>query len=229
MRSHDANTPGGSPVKHPAAEEWVAYLYGEITPERARELREHVARCAACGEQLNQGRAGMAALDTWQLPKLRPSVPRWAPAPLIKWAAAAAIVLAVGFALGRQTSVHSRELAALKSTVAQLGERMEREHTLNSSNALAVASSVASDGPIRLLSDYAQLNDRQRAEDGQKIALALRDLDARLLALRSELETVAVNTETGFRQTKLGLTTLASYAVAPPNNASEFSAPTTKN
>lgn len=216
-------------MNHPAAEEWVAYLYGEITPERARELREHVAHCAACGEQLNQGRAGMAALDAWPLPKRQWAAARWEPAPLLKWAAAAVVVLALGFGLGRQTSATSRELAALKSTVAQLGERLEREQTLNSSNILAVASSVASDGPLRLMSDYAQLNDRQRAEDRQKINLALRDLDARLVTLRSELETVAVNTETGFRQTKAGLTTLASYTVPPADPATELSAPTTKN
>lgn len=225
----ESNIPGAGAVTHPAAAEWTAYLYGELAPERARALQAHLASCADCGERVNRWRTSMTALDEWPLPKRRPVAVLWQPATLLKWAAAAAVVLAVGFALGRQSASHARELAALQSTVAQLGERLDREHSFNSSNTVAVASSVASEGAIRLLSDYAQLSDQQRTADGQKITLALRDLDARLLALRSELETVAVNTETGFRQTKAGLTTLASYTVPSVNTAPELSAPTTKN
>jgi hypothetical protein len=42
----------------------------------------------------------------------------------------------------------------------------------------------------------------------------LRELELRLGKLRSELETVALNTESGFRQTKEGLATLATYALS---------------
>jgi hypothetical protein len=59
--------------------------------------------------------------------------------------------------------------------------------------------------------------------------LALREMDSRLLKLRTELETVAVNTETGFRQTKEGLTTLASYTVADRGDASDLPKTESKN
>ena len=107
MQSQDANTRSAGAVNHPSAEEWMAYLYNELAPERKRELRAHLAQCGDCGKQLHQWRASMLALDDWKMPAPRLKVLAQPPVTLLKWAAAAAVVLVAGFAIGRQTS-HTR-------------------------------------------------------------------------------------------------------------------------
>jgi outer membrane murein-binding lipoprotein Lpp len=217
MQSQDANTRSAGAVNHPSAEEWMGYLYDELAPERKRELHAHLAQCGDCGRQLHQWRAGMIALDEWKLPGLRCPQPHWQPVTLLKWAAAAAVVLVAGFAIGRQTSNASGEVAALKASVAQLTQKVETERA------------TANEQTLRLLAEYAKLADARRTEDHQTVGLALREMDSRLLKLRTELETVAVNTESGFRQTKEGLTTLASYTVADRGDASDLPKTEIKN
>ena len=220
MQSQDANTRSAGAVNHPGAEEWMAYLYNELAAERKREMHAHLAQCGDCGRQLHQWRAGMLALDDWKLPTHRPKVLALPPVTLVKWAAAAAVVLMAGFAIGRQSSNAAGEVAALKTSVAQLTQRIDEERA---------TANAAREQSLRLLTEYAKLDDARRTEDRETVELALRDMDSRLFKLRSELETVAVNTETGFRQTKEGLTTLASYTVADRGDASDFAKPESKN
>ena len=220
MQSQDANTRSAGAVNHPSAEEWIAYLYNELAPERKREMHAHQAQCGDCGKQLHQWRAGMLALDDWKMPARRPKVFAQPAVTLVKWAAAAAVVLVVGFAIGRQSSNGASEVAELKNSVTQLTQRMEEERT---------ATSAVREQSLQLLAEYAKLDDARRTEDRDAVELALRDMDSRLFKLRSELETVAVNTETGFRQTKEGLTTLASYTVADRGDASALPGTESKN
>lgn len=222
MQTQDANSGNAGAVKHPLAEEWMAYLYDELPPERKRELHAHLAQCGDCGRHLQQWRATMTALDEWRLPVWGRATPRWQPVTLLKWAAAAVVVLTVGIAIGRQSSNANAEVAELKSALTQLAQQLENDRIVNASNTVSVASTVANGETLRLLSDYARASEVNRTEDRRTFALALRELDSRLLNLRTELETVAVNTETGFRQTKEGLTTLASYTVADRGDASDF-------
>jgi hypothetical protein len=207
MQTQDSNTGTPGAVNHPSAAEWMDFLYGELAPERRRELGAHLAKCACCIEQVKSWRAGMTALDEWSLPAMRRAPNQWQP--VLKWAAAAAVVLCVGFALGRQTAPAAQELAALKSSVAQLAETMERERLLNASNAAAAATESANSATAQFLSEYAELDEARRAEDRQSMTVALRAFEMRLTRLRTELETVAVNTEDGFQLTQVGLTRLA--------------------
>jgi anti-sigma factor RsiW len=193
-------------MNHPSEQEWMGFLYGEVAPERRRELGGHLAQCGACAEQLKSWRAGMTALDEWNLPKLRRAPNQWQP--VVKWAAAAAVVLCIGFALGRQTAASPAEVAALKSSVAELADTIQRERELNQSNIVAVATASAAD----VLSTYADLDEERRSQDQQVFAAALRSVDLRLTQLRTELETVAVNTEDSFKQTQENLTRLALVA-----------------
>ena len=216
MQSQDANTRSAGAVNHPSAEEWMGYLYDEIAPERKRELHAHLAQCGDCGRQLHQWRAGITALDEWKVPAQRRKASVSQPAILLKWAVAAAVVLMAGFAIGRQTSGAAGEVAELKASVGQLTQRMENDR-------------VANEETLRFLAAYAKAGEQSRVEDRQTFGLALREMDSRLLKFRTELETVAVNTETGFRQTKEGLTTLASYTVADRGDASDLPKPESKN
>ena len=217
MQSQESNTRSAGAVNHPGAEDWMAYLYDEVAPERKREMHAHLAQCGDCGRQLHQWRTGVAALDEWKLPATRRKTTVTRQVTTLKWAAAAAVVLCVGIAVGRQSSSAAGGVAELKASVAQLTQKIENDRT------------AANEQSLRMLSEYARLDDERRAEDRRTFAVALGELDSRLLKLRTELETVAVNTETGFRQTKEGLTTLASYTVADHGDASDFAKPGNKN
>jgi len=201
-------------VKHPDATEWMAFLYGEVAPERKRELETHLAECGDCAAELTNWRSGMAALDDWKLPVTRLTPHR--ALPVLKWAAAAALVLGAGFLAGRQFSPARAELAELKASVAQLAESVQRER-VNLTNSVNVATAAANAETLRLLSGYSQLQAEQRITDQQAIALAMRNFETRLGRLRTELETVALNTENGFEQTRENMTRLASFSAPLPN------------
>ena len=194
----------------------MAFLYGEVTTERKRELETHLAECSDCVAELTNWRSGMAALDDWKLPTTRRTVHR--ALPVLKWAAAAALVLGAGFWFGRQTFPTSSELAELKKSVAQLAESVQRERGVNLTNSVNIATAAANAETLRLLSGYSELQAEQRTTDQQAIALAMRNFETRLSRLRTELETVALNTENGFEQTRENMTRLASFSAPLPNN-----------
>jgi hypothetical protein len=213
MQSQDSNTGTVGAVKHPNSTEWMSFLYGECPPERRRELDAHLAACSTCAGQVNMWRGSINTLDEWPLRARRRARSQWMPA--LKWAAAAAVVLAVGIAVGRQTSTARAEVAALKSSIANLTAAVELEHNLNSSNNVAVLANANTEA-MRLLGDYARLQQQQRAVDQQVIKTALQSFDLRLGRVRSDLQTVAVNTEAGFEATHQGLAQLASYTIPEP-------------
>jgi len=211
MQKTDTRNEGA--VNHPSAEEWMEFLYGEMPAPRRRELGGHLAQCPICSAQLKSWRTGMSALDEWKLPVIRPAT--HGGQPILKWAAAAAIVLCVGFLLGRQTSNAASELAALKASVTRIAETVERDREVNAMNTVDEATAAAQAEVVRLLADYTHAAEAVRTEDRRTTALALRQLESRLGRLRAELETVAVNTEGSFQQTQEGLASLASMAVSP--------------
>jgi len=218
MQSQDQNSRNENAVNHPGAAEWMAFHYGEVPAEQKRQLRAHLAQCAACRQQNQAWAQGIAALDEWKLPAPLRSGPRWQPMPMLKWAAAAALVLAIGFAIGRQSSKAAGEIASLKDSVGRLARMVEHQRATNGSDEVAP-----------LLADYSKLNEEQRTQDRKAIGLALRDMETRIVKLRAELETVAVNTESGFRQTREGINELASFAAADQVDQSQVSNPKSTN
>jgi hypothetical protein len=194
----------------------MAFLYEELAPERKRELSTHLKSCAACATQVRTWRSSMKELAQWVLPTARKRPRQWVP--VVKWTAAAALVLGVGFAVGRMASPTGAELAGLKARVAQLEQNGQRPGGGNGSDTVQVATAAANSEAQRLLADYARLNEEQRATDRQQVNFVLRAMDLHVSKLRSELETVAMNTENGFEQTHENLTRLV--ALAPPTDGS---------
>jgi hypothetical protein len=125
--------------------------------------------------------------------------------------------MALGFRFGRQTSPNAVELAALRKSVAQLAEAVQQERGAGTSNNVNLATAAANTETLRLLAEYARLQESQRATDQQNLAAALRSFETRLGRLRTELETVALNTENGFEQTHENFSRLASFS-APAKN-----------
>jgi hypothetical protein len=86
-------------MKHPKREEWVPFLFGETTPGAQHELSEHLRGCADCRQEIETWQRSLGRLDAWKLPPVRRTAPALAPA--FTWAAAAALVLLLGFSIGR--------------------------------------------------------------------------------------------------------------------------------
>jgi hypothetical protein len=193
----------------------MAFLYGELPAKAKRPLQAHLEACPACAAQVRTWRSSMSALDAWEAP-LRPSRPV-AVMPVLRWAAAAAAVLMIGFLVGRQSSPAAAEIAALKTSVAQLNDLVQNQSAVIRSNSIAAATSAAGAETIRLLTDYSAVQEAQRAADRQTVNLALHAFDRRLHRIDNDLETVAANTETGFQEAHENITRVASLSLASKN------------
>ncbi len=195
MQAPDSNSRTAGAVNHPDATAWMAFLYGEVPAATQQELEAHLGQCAVCAAQVKQWREGMNALDTWKIPTRKPA--RRSFVPVMKWAAAAAVVLLIGIFLGRQTSRDGAEMAKLRNSVAQLTARVEQQGQSTLTNSVAAANEET----LRLLADFSRQQDARRVADREAVALKFRTLDTRMEQLSTELETVALNTQTGFEET----------------------------
>jgi hypothetical protein len=217
-------------MKHPTSERWMSFLYGESAPQERLELESHLQTCAECQSRLNTWRGSMTALDAWTVPQ----APRRArPWPLLKWAAAAAVVLGLGVGLGRLSFASSTEFKNLAATLRQdfdqrsaatragLMADLKREQLAMLQQAIALAAQSASAETQRVLATFAESDDGRRPVDAQELAIALQRLEAqwaaRFAALRRELETVAMFTEDSFDDTEEKLVRLAGFTQPSPS------------
>src|SRR5580693_5701584 len=96
-------------MNHPKHEEWLPYLDGEATPEAAKQLSEHLKACPQCAADLEARGRTIQKLRRLDGPRHRhPAPSRFAPA--LKWGLAAAVVLGLGFGLGRLSSPNTKEI-----------------------------------------------------------------------------------------------------------------------
>jgi hypothetical protein len=215
-------------MKHPNEQEWMSYLYDESSPAERAGFTEHLSQCAECAARMTDWQATRKSLDSWQLePRgtgaraLRPRFPRLQPA--FTWAAAAAIVLALGFGLGRIASAASgveKARAELRQEFAQL--RSQQAELLRAALNQASADTLAASGEQTrvLLADYAAALELKLGNDQDAIYAALDKLDTQRLAdyvaLKKDLDTVAVLTDASLRRTQQELIQLAD-ATQPTN------------
>jgi hypothetical protein len=178
-------------MKHPSREDLIAYLYAELAREPRAELEQHLHTCAACRANLAAWRQAARHLDAFKTSDPRRASPAWPP--LARWgvaAAAAAVVLLGGFALGRLTGISRAELEAARRDAARQAVAVSRTETQELLQQFA--------GGIL---DRLNTLETQQTHD--------------YATLRKELETVAVLTEASFRQTENRLGRLASNVPQP--------------
>ncbi len=190
-------------MNHPKPEEWVPYLYGEVKPETRRDLRVHLKICAECRDQLDAWKRSLGRLDHWKLQRQTAPVPLFAPA--LKWAAAAAVVLVVGLLLGHFTTTRA-DTARLRAAIEpQLRQQLRQEmaQLLREEVSKAAAATLVAAGQQseKLLTAYATASDANRAEELQRL----------YVALKREVDTIAVNTDAGLQMTEQQLVRLANY------------------
>src|SRR5437773_2619311 len=185
-------------MNHPKREEWAPYLFGETKLEVRRELNAHLKECADCRQEIENWQRSLARLDAWKLQ----SVPKPGLnfAPYLNWAAAAALLLLLGFGIGRLTAkadvdkVRAAIEPAMRRELSQEFARLVREEVSKS----AVATLAASG---------------QQAE--QAIYAVLENLESQsfvqFVSLKKDLDTVALNTDAGLRDTQQELVQLTDY------------------
>ena len=205
-------------MNHPTREEWMSYLYDELPAEEHSNLAAHLAVCPDCKAKLSDWQAARTNLDAWQLPLKRP---RLAPGrPLVKWAAAAAIVLGLGFGMGRLASapVNAEKLRAEIEPKIRQDLRLEFAQLLRMELDRAASATLAASGEQtrQVVSDYAKALESKRAENNQAIYTALDKLESQRLAdfmlLKKDLDTMAWLTDAGLRSAQRQLVSLADYS-----------------
>jgi hypothetical protein len=171
-------------MNHPNPEQWAPYVFGEAKPDARRELERHLKECAECREEMNQWQRSLRRLDLWKLPKIQAPRSQWAP--ILRWAAAAALVLCVGFGVGRASS---------KMDIVKVRAAIEPELRK------------------QLAADF----EAKRSKDNQAIFAAL---DRIYVSLKRDVDTVAVYSDAGLRQTERQLVQLAGYSEPAQNTPS---------
>ena len=197
------------PMKHPAEEQWMSYVYGELPAAKKREFTAHLDGCPECREQVARWRGTMNALDDW---KMATPVKSKETQHLLKWGIAAALMIGIGlgFGVSQGLSNNSQRESALR-------EKLQKE--------------VRSEIKVQLtqqrehiLAEVTKVMDEKRAEDNRATLVALRQMNAAHRAdynsLHKDLETMAVLTETSLRQAQQQIVTLANYS-DPENNSAK--------
>ena len=186
-------------MNHPKPEEWVPYLFGETDPQTRRQLRAHLNDCPECRHEMEAWQRSRRRLDSWKLPAVKK--PSFAFAPSLNWAAAAAVILLLGFTVGRLTAARPEAIRAaiepqLRSELRQEFAEMLNQEVARSAAATLTASSQQTEQAVAVL---AKAVEDGRAEDNRAVLAALNKLETRnfsqYVSLKKDLDTVALNTE----------------------------------
>jgi hypothetical protein len=212
-------------MNHPTREEWMSYLYDELTAEEHSSLAAHLAVCPDCKTQISDWRAARTNLDAWQLPARPARVPLQRP--LMRWAAAAALMIGIGFGAGRFATPATANAGKIRAAIEpEIRQQLRQEFTqlLRDELDKAASATLAASGEQtkRWFEDYAQALETKRTEDNQAIRDAFNKLESQLFAdvvsLKKDVDTVAWWTDAGLRRARQELVQLADYT--QPANSS---------
>lgn len=201
-------------MNHPNHEEWLPYLDGEASPEAAQRLSEHLTACPQCAAEMEGRRRSIQKLRQLAWPHHRRATQSWI-VPTVKWGVAAAVVLGIGFGLGRFSTPSAKAMETAVSTQIRGELRQEMKADLLAAFA-SDSQSVSDDFRRQLAQEIGQRSATGRAEERQ----ALTELFNRLqqdqttyyLSLRKDLETLASTTDARMQQTRRQLAQMEAFA-----------------
>src|SRR5436309_3546404 len=196
-------------MNHPAREEWMSYLYDELTAEEHSSLAAHLAVCPDCTTRVSDWRAARTNLDAWQLPARLARVPLQRP--LVRWAAAAALMIGFGFGVGRFATPATANAGKIRAAIEpEIRQQLRQEFTLLLREELdkAASATLAASGEQtkHWVEAYARAFEAKRAQDRQAIDAALDNMESQRVAdfasLKKDVAAVAVWTDTDLRRTQ---------------------------
>ena len=203
---------------HPDRTTWISYLYDDgLAACARREMDQHLKDCPACRAQLAAWRQVQDLLST--LDTTTASVPSAPRLPVIKWLALAAVLVLLGLVAGRVLLPPAPELARLRAELLPaLREEVRAEfaQTLQAGLEQVASNTVVlnSAETQRWLAAYAAAMESRREQDLGNLYSAIGRVEQQRVedytALRKGMETVAVFTDAGLRQTREQMFQLAS-------------------
>jgi hypothetical protein len=197
-------------MTHPTREEWMSFLYDELSSDERAGLQTHLDACAECRAQMNTWQSAAQQMGEWKLPPKRKSA---AARILTRWAIAAAIV-GLGIVGGARLVSLNSEVKQLRTEMRQeLIEEVRRDLNSALTQVSEQATKSATTEAQALIAAVAQKLEEKRLTDQQAMLAALQKMNAQHAAdyasMRKELETVAVFTETGLQRAQNQIATLA--------------------
>ncbi len=217
-------------MKHPEPHQWMAFLYGEVSREERLDLDAHLAVCPDCARRLGRWRETQGLLDAAGVPERKTPARSWQP--MLLRAAAAALVLGLGFALGRQGTVSEDQLdRRLVELRGQLKTDLSAQRDSDLRQVAEASARVARTENREFFEAFFQRYQAARAEDRRDLVSALQAIDERRVAetaeLRGSLASLASSTGTGFEQAQHQMRWLTSYlpAARPPAGTREGDTP----
>lgn len=166
------------------------YLYGEMQSPERKALETHVKACAPCRDKKKDFAGTMESLDAWRVelpPKhsLNAGVSRFRP--VVKWAAAAALLMTTAFATGRfalpDVDVNALQAQISTDVQTQVQAELQRQMALEIE---AAAEEAVAEARARL--------DAEVAARIQEISM--RAQSEAMLAAREQMEQIATQLAT---------------------------------
>ena len=208
----------------------MEYLYGEMQSAEKKTLEAHVKGCAPCRAAKSEFTGTMETLDEWQvqLPakhSLADARSRFQP--VVKWAAAAALLVTTAFAAGRfsrpdldalQAQISAQVESKLKTQLeAPLQLRIAEEMEVATERA---AREVKSKVELEMAARLNEISMRAQADAVLAAEEQIEQLSISLAALREEdrqvmmsaLKTLETQWLTHFRDFREDLETVAVYS-----------------
>src|SRR5947207_14985815 len=104
-------------MNHPEIQELVASLYEELDAARQAQVTAHLGACGGCRDRVASWRSVRRELARWEVwePVMAGTRGRWVG---MKWAAAALVLLAIGFAAARAT-IAQPDVAHVRAELAR--------------------------------------------------------------------------------------------------------------
>jgi anti-sigma factor RsiW len=194
----------------------MSYLSDELTADEHARLAAHLAVCPDCKARVGDWQAARKHLDAWQVPAREGRRPLHRP--LIRWAAAAALMMGIGFGAGRFATSATANAGKIRAAIEpEIRQQLRQEFVqlLRDELDKAASATLAASGEQakHWIEDYAQALDTKRTEDNQAIRAALNNLESQRLAdfvsLKKDVDTVAWWTDAGLRRARQELVQLA--------------------
>jgi anti-sigma factor RsiW len=177
-------------MSHPNHEELSEFLYDELSPARQAEVAAHVESCDARRATIESWRAVRTNLATWKLPaapaRARVASGRSMTMAPLRWAVAAALLLATGYGVARATAPKPPDLAVLRADLVR-DVRQEVRAELNSKLTTHTAALTSSQREFqtRMIEALGRLETRQVVDQA---------------SMRKDVETLALHTQAEFNR-----------------------------
>ena len=104
MNDAGRNNGKGKVMVHPGHDEWMKYLYGELPPAKHEVQGRHLMECSECREQVERWRGTMGSLEGGRAAYRGGRGVSLSIFRVMRWAAAAVLILALGIFAGRYTA-----------------------------------------------------------------------------------------------------------------------------